>query len=136
MAGGLFNSNFVTLSSAMDASALRHRVISQNIANAETPGYKRKEVVFEDVLREALSPQELRIKKEDPRHFSNYPENIEDVQARMGSVRNTWITNDGNNVDIDQEMAVMAANSLRYQTLARLMDQNIVRYNIILKGTR
>ena len=39
-------------------------------------------------------------------------------------------------MDIDNEMAALSANTLRYQTLTRLMDLNIVRYNIVLKGTR
>ncbi|MFP4461748.1 MAG: flagellar basal body rod protein FlgB, partial [Thermotogota bacterium] len=76
------------------------------------------------------------LKKTNERHFQKYPSNIRDVQARVRTVSDTSITNDGNNVDIDQQEALMAANTIRYQTLSRLMSLTIARYNTVLKGVR
>ncbi len=132
-----FNSNFDTLPAALDAASKRNTIIAQNIANAETPGYKRKEVDFEQYLQNAMGQgNDLELKKTDNRHFGKYPSTLEDVQARVRTVKNTQITNDRNNVDIDQQEAMLAANTLRYQTLSRLMSLTISRYNTVLKGVR
>ncbi|MDN5359599.1 MAG: flagellar basal-body rod protein FlgB [Thermotogaceae bacterium] len=134
---GLFNSNFSTLPAALDAANIRNTIIAQNIANAETPGYKRKEVDFEHYLQQAMGEGDgLELKKTEERHFQKYSSNIQDVQARVRTVSDTRITNDGNNVDIDQQEALMAANTIRYQTLSRLMSLTIARYNTVLKGVR
>ncbi len=133
---GLYNTNFTTLPLAMDVASLRNEVYAHNIANAETPGYKRREVSFEDSFKKALAGDELRLKTSRVRHIPNYPVSLDGVEPDLTRIKNTYITNDGNNVDIDKEMAALSANTLRYQTLTRLMDLNIVRYNIVLKGTR
>ncbi len=134
---GLFNSNFSTLPAALDAASTRNTIIAQNLANVETPGYKRKEVNFEHSLPTATGDGEgLEMKKTNERHFQKYPSNVIHVQARVRTVSDTSITNDGNNVDIDQQEALMAANTIRYQTLSRLMSLTIARYNTVLKGVR
>lgn len=134
---GFFNSNFSTLPAALDAASTKNTIIAQNIANVETPGYKRKEVDFEHYLQQAMGEGDgLELKKTDERHFQKYPSTIKDVQAKVRTVSDTSITNDGNNVDIDQQEALMAANTLRYQTLSRLMSLTIARYNTVLKGVR
>lgn len=121
---------------AMDAASIRHQVIAQNIANSETPNYKRHEVRFEEELKKHLHPQDLRLKTTNPKHISNHPLTLEDIPIQVSKVRETTITNDGNNVDLDREMALMALNTIRYQTLSQLMDANIGRYNIVLRGAR
>ncbi len=133
---GLFNTNFTTLTMAMDVASLRNEVYAHNIANAETPGYKRREVSFEDSFKNVFVSEDLRLKTSRAQHIPNYPTSFEDIDPDVTRIANTTITNDGNNVDVDKEMAALSANTLRYQTLTRLMDLNIVRYNIILKGTR
>jgi flagellar basal-body rod protein FlgB len=122
----------------MDAAVVRNTVIAQNIANNETPGYKRKEVDFEFYLQKAMGEQEdtLDLKTSNEKHFSLYPSSIDDVQARIRTVSDTQITNDGNNVDIDQQEALQAENTIRYQTLSRLINLTIERYNSVLKGVR
>jgi len=133
-----FNSNFKTLPAAMDAAVVRNTVIAQNIANVETPGYKRKEVDFEFYLQKAMGSQEdtLDLKTDDKKHFSLYPSSIDDVQARVRTVMDTSLTNDGNNVDIDQQEALQAENTIRYQSLTRLLNMTIERYKSVLKGVK
>src|SRR6056297_3750177 len=134
---GFFNSNFSTLPAALDAASTRNTIIAQNIANVETPGYKRKEVDFEYFLQQAMGEGDgLELKKSNDRHFQKYPGTIRDVEARIRTVTDTRITNDGNNVDIDQQESMLAANTIKYQTLSRLMSLTIARYNTVLKGVR
>ena len=54
---GINLNNISLLHSALNASSLRQQTISNNIANAETPGYKAKKVVFEDILKQHLTDQ-------------------------------------------------------------------------------
>ncbi len=131
---GFFNTNFSTLKMAMDASSVRHQVIAQNIANSETPNYKRLEVRFEDELQKHLHKKDLSLKTPHPKHISNQPQSLDHVSIQVSRVLETSITNDENNVDLDREMALMAYNTIRYQTLSRLMEANIGRYYTVMRG--
>ncbi|MCX7653560.1 MAG: flagellar basal body rod protein FlgB [Fervidobacterium sp.] len=131
MANSIFNSNFETLKTALDVQLKRQELHAQNIANAETPGYKRKYVAFEEYLQE--SKMKLQMKRTNEKHL---PSMTKTVVAKEVIQSNTSITNDKNNVDIDMEMTEMIKDALRYQTLSRLMSNNIDRYNTVLRNTR
>ncbi len=133
MGVGLFNSNFYTLKVGMDVAMLRHEIHSHNIANAETPGYKRKYVVFEEMLNEFLEGKRLKLVRTNPKHM---PSSSETVKPIVLTDRSTSYRNDGNNVDIDYEVVEMVKNGLKYQVLSRLMSMNIERYNSVLRGVR
>lgn len=95
--------------SAMDACALRNTVIADNIANADTPGFKRSVVRFEDTLRELLvagGPETM----EDTRNLASRVEVDQSGSSRL----------DGNNVNIDAEMSDLAKNSIEYNALIEL----------------
>ncbi|MBT1248197.1 MULTISPECIES: flagellar basal body rod protein FlgB [unclassified Thermosipho (in: thermotogales)] len=127
----MFNTNFDTLKIAMDVALKRQEIHSQNIANAETPNYKRKYIVFEELLSE--SKMKLKLKTTSTSHITNIKENINPI---LKIQKNTSLTNDKNNVDIDVEMAEMVKNALKYQTLSRLMSANIERYNTVVRNIR
>lgn len=127
----MFNSLFYTIPAAMDAAILRQEVIAHNIANVETPGYKRKDVVFEEELRKVLYNDDLKLKTSNQKHFSNFPDA---VSPKIITQDNTSVTNDKNNVDIDYEMTLLVQNTLRYQVLSRLLSMNIDRYNTALRS--
>lgn len=129
--GSFFNSNFETLKVAMDVQLKRQELHAQNIANAETPGYKRKYVAFEEYLQE--SKAKVRLVTTHERHL---PPSSRTVVARQVTQKSTSVTNDKNNVDIDMEITEMVKNALRYQTLSRLMSSNIDRYNTVLRNAR
>ena len=93
----------------LDFSALRQRCIASNLANAETPGYKRFDVVLED------AGDDLPLDRTNPSHLSG------DGGAGMRVAQDTataWRA-DGNNVDPDAELVKMAENALYYQTLLK-----------------
>ncbi len=128
---GIFNSNFDTLKTAMDVQLKRQELHAQNIANAETPGYKRKYVAFEEYLQE--SKMKLKLSTTNQKHLPTFPKV---VNAKEVVMKDTSITNDKNNVDIDMEVTEMTKDALRYQVLSRLMSMNIDRYNTVLRNTR
>lgn len=124
----MFNANFQIIKTAMDVAMLRQSVHAQNIANAETPNYKRKYVVFEELLKEA---SKVRLATTHERHI---PSSQALPQARIEVDRQAFYRNDNNGVDIDYEVTQMVANGLRYEVLARLMSKNIEYYNTVLRG--
>ncbi|HCI29723.1 MAG TPA: flagellar basal body rod protein FlgB [Fervidobacterium sp.] len=127
----IFNSNFDTLKTALDVQLKRQELHAENIANAETPGYKKKYVAFEEYLQQ--SKMKLKMNTTDEKHLSSSPSV---VQAKQITQDNTSITNDENNVDIEMETIEMVKDALRYQTLSRLMSANIDRYNTVIRNTR
>ena len=127
----MFNTNFYTIKRAMDVSMLRQKVHSLNIANASTPGYKRRYVVFEEFLKKEKN--ELKLLTTHPKHISKMDEHI---SPRVLIDYSTSMRNDGNNVDIEYEIVEMVKNGLKYQVLSRLMSMNIDRYNAVLRGVR
>ncbi|BBE30994.1 flagellar basal body rod protein FlgB [Tepiditoga spiralis] len=129
----MFDNNFKILPKALDAYTQRQKAIAQNIANFDTPNYKRKYVSFENELQKALSDTDnLKLKTTDSRHINNTP-SLEKVQAQTLIDKNKSNRNDGNNVDIDIETTEMVQNNLRYTTVSRLMTYVINRYNTAIK---
>jgi flagellar basal-body rod protein FlgB len=106
-----------TLGQVLDASGLRHRVIAQNVANVNTPGYQRREVAFEEELAKALAQ----------------PGTAKPVIAKVvlsdGPERA-----DGNNVDIDREMGELAKNGLLYQAAAQLLNSRLASLRAAITG--
>lgn len=120
------------LKKGLDASSIRSKVIANNIANINTKGYKRYNVSFEENLQDSMDRLEL--KTSDERHIqdgSTYGD-IEIKKDTSSSMRE-----DGNNVDIDNEMANQAANTLMYNALISQVNSRIAmeRY-VISEGRR
>ena len=97
---------------ALDANAMRGRAIAQNIANVQTPGYRRVEVNFEEQVQEAMKKGVTGFKTDEGHVDIGRKASIKRVEAY--SFRPNDITNPGelNNVDIDIESAKMAENQL------------------------
>ena len=116
----LFNHTSVPLlTKALDAYALRHRAIASNIAHIATPGYRRREVHFEEELREALDGMSLRGGTSHPRPVPVGAQSLDDIQARIAIPDDPSRASGLNNVNIEQEMAEAAKNQLRYQLAAQ-----------------
>jgi flagellar basal-body rod protein FlgB len=133
----LDNPGFRLLERSMDAAALRQKIIANNIANVDTPRFKRSEVRFEELLRRQSSNQKPLVGfRTDPRHFYiggpadelPFPQVVSDEKSIMN--------NNLNNVDIDYEMAQMAANQLRYYVLVQEAGNEIRRMRTAIDGRR
>jgi flagellar basal-body rod protein FlgB len=105
----LFDTSLVGLQRAMSGATLREQVLASNIANANTPGFQRSDVDFHSVLAQAFAgsatPQSLAQIVFQPQS-----------DASQGAMQL-----DGNNVDINTEMADLSENTLDYQSLAAVM---------------
>lgn len=124
----MFNANFQIIKTGMDVAMLKQNVHAQNIANAETPRYKRKYVLFEELLRESMKLQLTATDKSHIQSVHRLP------QPKIKEEKALFYRNDENGVDIDFEMAQMTTNGLRYEVLARLMSKNIEYYNTVLRS--
>ena len=137
MFGGMFGKNLEILTREMDVSVLRRDVIANNVANADTPNFKRSVVNFESQLKRALDsetaerfPQYLT----DRRHIVfDKPMDWRDVSPRRVLDYLTEAKNNGNNVDIEEEGMDSLNNQLLYTTLAEVVSSEFARVNIVLK---
>jgi len=111
---------------SLDAAALSHTVLANNIANVDTPGFKRSDVVFSEKLQQALEAKQggeqgLVLARTDPRHLGvDAAPPLDTIQPEVVTDATTSLRNDGNNVDIDHEVSLMAQNTVWYQTLAQI----------------
>jgi len=112
----------------MDTACLRNTVIADNIANADTPGFKRSRVIFEENVKEALEKQtnDTRLKVTNFRHIQiGNKTSIENIKPELKVIEDLSFRNDGNNVDIDVEMAEMSKNKIYYDALGQCMSNEI-----------
>jgi flagellar basal-body rod protein FlgB len=116
---------FTSAKKALDSSSLRQKVIANNVANVNTPGFKRSDVTFEGKLQAALGDENnLQLTNTDPKHFSTSTAGVssmQDVNPEVATDNSTSTRQDENNVDIDTEMANLAENAITYQTFTKLL---------------
>ncbi len=112
------------LANAMDAAWLNQRVIANNMANVNTPNFKRSEVSFQDKLQAALKGQrEGFMDVRHAKHIGDSPRvALEEIKPEIYRVRNTSLRTDGNNVDMDIEMARLAEVQLLYSALLEVIS--------------
>ncbi|MHB8170484.1 MAG: flagellar basal body rod protein FlgB [Thermincolia bacterium] len=124
----------------LDAAAMRQNVIANNLSNVDTPGFKRSFVTFEEELKAALTVVQgpkLRGTQTNDKHLPIGPKALGQVRPQAYVQHNTSLRNDGNNVDIDEETANLAKNSIMYNVLAQQIasDFNSLR-TVISEGRR
>ena len=121
----LFNqSNYVVTKKLLDATVLRHQAIAGNLANVETPNYKRIDVApsFQAQLSNA-------VKANDPGQIANIPVPTLSVDP-MAVASNR----DGNSVNLEQEMLAMNENSLAHTLEAQLITGSMLKLRMAITG--
>lgn len=117
------------LNKAADASWERNELISNNIANQDTPGYKRQDIDFESQLSQALKNQK----------YTSIDAKVKNVE--LSRLKGRIYTDygdfsyrvDGNNVDPEQEQVELASNQLKYQGLIQAMTKEFANIKSVLK---
>ncbi|HOV69109.1 MAG TPA: flagellar basal body rod protein FlgB [Clostridia bacterium] len=115
-------SGISNLEKALDTAWQRNKVIADNIANVDTPGYKAKMIPFEQDFDQALSS--VKMKKTNPKHMDAQ---LDTLTARVITRNNTSMRYDGNSVDIDAEMVDMAKNNILYNALIEKVARELRR---------
>jgi len=122
MIDAIFSNNiYVATKKMLDVSSLRHEAIATNIANIETPGYKRVD------LPKSFSEQFATQLKSGNANEINVPKLAPDSEAQSSRM-------DGNNVDMDKELLAMSSNSMQYDTLTEFASNSLKQLKMAITG--
>ncbi len=106
------------LTRLLDVASLRQEVIAQNVANINTPGYSTLGVSFEDALKEAVG--------------AGTP--IGSAQPKVEPTTGGMVRGDGNNVDMDLEIARLQKNALYFQVYMQMLANDLAQFRSAIKG--
>jgi len=133
-----FGKTLDILHRSMDVSSLRNDVISNNIANSDTPNFKRTVVNFETQLRDALDSEgqrstfQERLTNERHIPFSR-PVDYRDVKPQRFLDYLSVSKNNGNNVDIEEESMNLLTNQMMYTMMTNSVRSEFARVNLVLR---
>ena len=131
---GLFNNADRVASRSLDFRTTNAKVINANVANAETPGYRAIGYEFEEQLQAIAGLDEsLPMKATRPEHrIHAFAQNDGTIEPDIYIRPNESIANDGNTVDLDQEMGEMAKNEILFRSAVEMINRKValLRYAI------
>jgi flagellar basal-body rod protein FlgB len=120
----LFPDHIDLTAKVMDFQLQRQNIVSANMANINTPGYKARTLEFEKDLQAALGLSEAgAVARTHPEHFP-LAFSADQTEASVAKSLTPRVVQGVDNVDLDKEMAAMAKNNLLYNTLATVMQKN------------
>lgn len=131
MSGWLDGPVFSVLEKGLDASSLRQKVLTDNVANVDTPEFKRSDVNFQAILGTALEETagSLLLRRTVPQHLAGPTGEGQAVVEDNA----TTLRNDGNNVDIDREMTNVAENGLYYNSVTRTLTSQLGYLRMVIQ---
>ncbi len=115
------NESIGMLSKLLDCTALRQRVLANNLANANTPQFKRMDVRFQTELTSAIQSHDV--------------DRINAVAPEITVDREAPVRGDGNSVSLQEEMGEMAENALLYQFATRAISRKFAGISKAIKGS-
>lgn len=128
------------LERGLHASLVKRKVISDNIANVDTPHFKKSEVTFEANLKRALESEYYEKMKSvptqisDDRHFEFFkPLDYREVKPKINIDYLTTMRADGNNVDVEKEIALASHNQMQYSIMVDRLNQNFRQLHLVSK---
>ena len=134
---GLFGSHIELTGKVLDMRLQRQNLVSSNLANINTPGYKEKKLEFEEDLQKALG---LDAKGKMTRTSKMHIPTAFDANNFEGDVISKFeprVIHGENRVDMDKEMVTMAKNTMYYNALSQIIGKNFQGMNkIIQSGAR
>ena len=96
----------------------RQKVISSNIANINTPKYKTKDLSFDNVLNQSMANSgDLQLKVTNKKHIRSFEQQNDQDRYKLYEVKGLQEQNDGNNVNLDQQMSMMAKNNVMFSAI-------------------
>jgi flagellar basal-body rod protein FlgB len=119
------HAHLAELKKALTVYSRRHRIIADNIANVETPGYRAQELRFEEYLRTAGN--QLHGGQTHPGHLRIGGGSLSETQGKVLPRLDDY-DNGLNNVDVDREMSDLVTNDLAYRLATRLLS---MKYNLL-----
>ncbi len=122
----IYDKTAQALAASLKFRSLRHNVTASNIANAETPGFKAKKLDFEGALARAVDLDGMRsMTTSDNEHFVVGGGSVSKTRADIYDNPDGVTSNDGNTVDLENEMATLQENSILYKAALQLMNKKL-----------
>lgn len=125
----LFGGTISKLEQSLDYSSAKNNAISNNISNADTPGYKAKNVIFKDTLQNAMT---IEAKRTNERHLTFHE--TSNQPYRYVTNHSTTYNHNGNNVDVDKEMSELAKNQIYYNGLIDRINGKFGSLQTVIRG--
>ncbi|MFN3505452.1 MAG: flagellar basal body rod protein FlgB [Caldimicrobium sp.] len=124
---GSFQKLLDTVKVSLRLRASRHQLISSNIANVDTPGYRRKDLPFEKIMEKYIT-SERSLKTTQKKHFPLRDGNMETLR------RENFFSTLGtpNNVSLEEEMIILTENQLLYETTLQALSKELERLKEII----
>lgn len=119
----------------LDASWLKNTTISRNIANVNTPEYKREVVEFDGLLKKYLDQDGSKMTVTNEKHmsFANQPNGLE---PKVSRVSDRSFRNDGNSVNVDVEMTEFSKNLIKYNAMTQQVSNQLKRVRMAIRDGR
>ncbi|HVP39540.1 MAG TPA: flagellar basal body rod protein FlgB [Candidatus Saccharimonadales bacterium] len=123
----LFGESIPRMQQGLDAAALRQKVIADNLANVETPGFQARRVAFEELLQGRQAPHRLQLATPEPGHLAGAAGD-RPVAPRVEVDTSAQLRSGVNNVDVEREMAALQRVALQHSAVAQLISN---KYKLI-----
>ena len=126
-----------SLTTALNFREMRQKLISSNVANANTPGFKAKKLDFEEALARALDVDgQMQMNVTDGKHHNVENGGFNNLDPEVYDNPNGVVSESGNTVDVEAEMATMAENKLMYDALVQLINKKMGLMKYALNSER
>jgi flagellar basal-body rod protein FlgB len=124
-----------TLQKSLNTGSLRHKVLTSNIANIDTPNYKAFEVVMKDAGKHnAHAQRPIELVRTQPRHLSGRHSSSNPIEIKTVDSSGNNFRADGNTVDLDRVMGKLAENTLMYRTAAQIIKKKFQGLKNAIQG--
>ena len=134
--------SFNILEKSLHYRKIRQDMIASNIANADTPYYRPKDIRFEEALQEEVAkkfnepmPPKLQLAKTQPGHLPGFDDSI-DAKPIVFFRDGHLARNDGNSVDIDVETTEMAKNNIAYNATIQALRKDIEIFKAVIDSSK
>lgn len=119
----IFDNTIQVLDQVLELRSRKLQVISSNIANAETPGYSRLQMDFEDALRAAGNAKGAQAATHPAHMQADSKSGMEETEEGLYRQPNPRVIGDGNNVVLEQEMMELSENQIRYEAAIQMLNK-------------
>ena len=119
---GILEKTFDLVRVALKLRSYKHTLLASNIANVDTPGYRRKDIPFEKIIQNYLSKESL-LKTTHPKHFKGLRKNIDEIiKAYEDETLGT-----PNNVNLEEEIVQLTENQILYEATLQALSKELER---------
>ena len=131
----LFSGSIAALQKTLNMGSLRHKVLTANIANIDTPNYKAFEVVMEDELKKNGRPSHpIQMVRTRLEHLTGRNQSAPNVKVKEADPPVLNFRADGNTVDLDKTMGKLAENTILYRAAAQIIKRKFQGLKNAIQG--